>query len=60
MDPGNAKGLWYGGIAAENAGEYSLAIERFETLIALQPPADFQSVIQQRLLELRTHLDPAG
>jgi len=53
MDPGNAKGLWYGGIAAENADEYPLAVERFQALLALQPPDDFQTVIKERLLQLR-------
>lgn len=49
IDPENPKALWYGGIAADQAGNTDLAENRWRALLAQDPPAEFRAVIEGRL-----------
>ncbi len=49
MDPANPKALWYGGIAADQAGNGDLAERRWRALLAQDPPAEFRAIIESRL-----------
>ena len=43
------KALWYGGIAAREAGEPNLAIERWQRLKSLSPPEELLRVLDQEI-----------
>lgn len=49
LDPENARGLWYGGLAAEMRGENGLAVERWQQLLARDLPANFRQVVETRM-----------
>lgn len=53
LEPNNATALFYGGIGALNAGNNFLAADRWETLLGLDPPAEIQQVLIQRIAEWR-------
>ena len=53
MSPANPQGLFYGGLAALQRGDRSLAADRWESLLALAPPPEIASVLEQRVAELR-------
>ena len=53
LDPNNPQALFYGGIAASNRGNISLAADRWERLLGLNPPPDIQGILQQRIAEWR-------
>lgn len=49
LDPENARGLWYGGLAAELRGEKDLALARWQKLLARDLPADFRQIVESRV-----------
>ncbi|HEX7046503.1 MAG TPA: tetratricopeptide repeat protein [Gammaproteobacteria bacterium] len=49
LDPENARGLWYGGLAAEMRGETELALQRWQELLARDLPANFRQVVESRV-----------
>src|SRR5690606_17902744 len=51
LDPANPKALWYGGIAAQQRGDFSLAAQRYQTLLAANPPEALRDIISKRLAE---------
>ncbi len=51
--PGNAKALFYAGMAAAQRGDNLLAAERWEALLATSPPPNIADIIRQRVAELR-------
>lgn len=53
LDPNNPQALFYGGIASANRGDTTLAAERWERLLGLNPPADIQGILTQRIAEWR-------
>lgn len=53
LDPNNPQALFYGGIAASNRGDTTLAADRWERLMGLNPPPDIQGILQQRIAEWR-------
>lgn len=59
LDPNNMQALFYGGIAAFNRDDTELAADRWERLLSLNPPAEIQGVIQQRIAEWRGEAPPA-
>lgn len=52
VEPGNPKALWYAGLAAAQAGEFALAVERWQVLRRGELPDDFRAVLDERLREL--------
>lgn len=53
LAPNNPKALFYGGIAAIERGNRTLAADRWEALLALSPPPEIQEILQQRVAEWR-------
>lgn len=58
IDPNNPQALFYGGIGAFNRGDKDTAANRWEQLLALNPPAEIQGVLQQRIAEWRGEESP--
>jgi len=59
LDPNNPQALFYGGIAAFNRNNTDLAADRWERLLALNPPAEIQGILNQRIAEWRGEAPPA-
>jgi cytochrome c-type biogenesis protein CcmH len=53
LDANNPQALFYGGIASSNRGDTALAADRWERLLGLNPPADIQDILRQRIAEWR-------
>lgn len=53
LDPQNPKGLWYGGLAAQERGEAATAAQRFRLLLDQDPPPELRAIIEERLVEER-------
>ncbi len=53
LDPNNPQALFYGGIGAFNRNDKDTAADRWERLLALNPPAEIQGILQQRIAEWR-------
>jgi cytochrome c-type biogenesis protein CcmH len=50
LEPGNAKALFY--FAASSRGETAVARERFTRMLALNPPDNIRTIIEQRIAAL--------
>ena len=59
IDQNNPQALFYGGIGAFNRDDKDLAADRWETLLALNPPAEIQGILRQRIAEWRGDNPPA-
>jgi cytochrome c-type biogenesis protein CcmH len=59
IDPNNPQALFYGGIGAFNRNDTELAADRWEQLMSLNPPAEIQGTLQQRIAEWRGEEMPA-
>jgi cytochrome c-type biogenesis protein CcmH len=59
IDPNNPQALFYGGIGAFNRGDTDTAADRWEQLLELNPPAEIQGVLRQRIAEWRGEAPPA-
>jgi cytochrome c-type biogenesis protein CcmH len=59
LEPNNPQALFYGGIGAFNRNDAETAANRWEQLLALNPPAEIQGVLQQRIAEWRGEAPPA-
>jgi len=59
IEPNNPTALFYGGIAALNRDEKVLAAERWEILLGLNPPAEIEQLLRQRIAEWRGEPPPA-
>lgn len=59
LEANNPQALFYGGIAAFNRNDKALAADRWEQLLALNPPAEIQGILQQRIAEWRGEAAPA-
>jgi cytochrome c-type biogenesis protein CcmH len=53
VGPANPKALFYGGIAASARGDRALAAERWEALLALSPPPEIRTILEQRVAAWR-------
>jgi len=49
LEPKNLKGLFYGAIAAFSRGDTAEGRDRFERLLALNPPANIREIIEKQL-----------
>jgi len=52
LEPQNAKALFYSAFAALSRGELQSARERFERMLALNPPANIRPILEQRIAEI--------
>lgn len=55
LDPGNPRGLWYGGLLAQARGDDAVALKRWQMLLARELPAEFRQVVEGRVASI----DPA-
>lgn len=53
IEPNNPKALFYSGMAAIDRGEPELGADRWEALLATSPPPNIESMLRQRIAELR-------
>lgn len=60
LEPNHPEALFYGGIAALNRGNKSLAADRWEILLALNPPEEIRGILGQRIAEWRGAAPPAA
>ena len=51
MQPGNTQALWYGGLAAQQRGDLKLAVQRWNAILAQDPPADYRAYISNAIVE---------
>lgn len=58
LDANNPQALFYGGIGAFNRNDEATAANRWERLLALNPPAEIQGILQQRVAEWRGESAP--
>jgi cytochrome c-type biogenesis protein CcmH len=58
--PNDPRALWYGGIAALQAGDLRLGRDRFQQLLALNPPGEARSVLERQIQDLNQQLGEAG
>ena len=59
-DPGNAKALWYGGIAALRAGQTAVARDRLQALLAKNPPDQLKTLLERQIQDLNQQLGVAA
>lgn len=50
VDPHNVQSLWYGGLGALQRGDKALAIQRWNAVLAQNPPADYRRVIEKAIV----------
>lgn len=62
VGPDNPKALFYAGVAAAARGDEDRAAERWETLLALSPPPEIQTILRERIAVWRgeTQAAPAA
>ena len=60
IDPNNPQALFYGGIGAFNRDDPALAANRWERLLSLNPPAEIEGILRQRIAEWRGEELPAA
>jgi cytochrome c-type biogenesis protein CcmH len=60
MDPNSGKALFYGAAAALRHGELPLARERFQHLLALDPPANVKPILEREIAAIDHQLAAAG
>jgi len=51
LDPKNAQALWYGGLGAYERGNKPLAVQRWQALLAQDPPAQYRAVISKYIVQ---------
>ena len=60
IDPKNGKALFFGGAAAIRRGDLPAARDRFTQLLALNPPANVKSLLEQQIAAINDQLGAAG
>lgn len=58
--PNHPKALWYGGIAALQAGNLKLGRDRFQLLMAQDPPPEVRGVLERQIQDLNEQLGEGG
>jgi cytochrome c-type biogenesis protein CcmH len=58
--PNHPKALWYGGIAALRTGDLRQGRDRFEQLIAQNPPPEVRNVLERQIQDLNEQLGEGG
>ena len=59
LDPNHQEALFWSGIGAFNRGDASLAADRWERLLATNPPPEIASIVSQRIAIWRGEQPPA-
>lgn len=60
MDPNHPKALWYGGVASLRAGDLRQGRDRFQSLMALNPPDEIRSVLERQIQDLNQQMGEGG
>lgn len=60
MAPEHPKALWYGGVAALRAGDLRQGRDRFQMLVAQNPPEQVRSVLEREIEDLNEQLGESG
>ena len=60
VQPNNQAALFWSGLGAFNRGDTDAAADRWERLLATNPPPEIRDVIQQRVAEWRGEAPPAA
>jgi len=60
LAPQSEKALFFSAVAAQKRGETALAIQRFETMLAMSPPAEVRSILEQQVASLKGTSPPAA
>ena len=58
--PNHPKALWYGSIAALQAGDLRKGRDRLQLLLAQNPPPQLRSVLERQIQDLDQQLNEAG
>lgn len=58
--PNHPKALWYGSIAALQAGDLRRGRDRLQLLLAQNPPEQLRSVLERQIQDLNQQLNEAG
>lgn len=58
--PNHPKALWYGAVAALQAGDLRTGRDRLQLLLAQNPPAELQSILQRQIDDLNEQLGEAS
>jgi cytochrome c-type biogenesis protein CcmH len=58
--PNHPKALWYGSIAALQAGDLRLGRDRLQLLLAQNPPEELRGVLERQIQDLNQQLGEAG
>jgi cytochrome c-type biogenesis protein CcmH len=58
--PNHPKALWYGSVAALQAGDLRLGRDRLQGLLAQNPPPELQTILQRQIDDLNEQLGEAG
>ena len=58
LSPNNTQGLFYGGLVALQRGDRGLAADRWEALVAQNPPDDIRNILEPRIAEWRAEPAP--
>lgn len=51
MDPNNTQALWYGGLGALQQGNKTLAVQRWNGVLAQNPPADYRAYVEKAITD---------
>src|SRR5215469_9920212 len=60
LDPHNPQALWYGGLGAYEQGDKTLAVRRWQALLAQNPPQEYRAVISKYIAEAGGTIEAAG
>jgi cytochrome c-type biogenesis protein CcmH len=63
LAPRSEKALFFSAVAAQKRGETALAIQRFETMLAMSPPPEVRGILEQQIASLKgapPPVDPAS
>ena len=58
--PNHPKALWYGGVASLRAGDLKQGRDRFQMLIAQNPPPEVRSVLERQIQDLDEQMGEGG
>ncbi len=53
LAPQSEKALFFSAVATQKRGETALAIQRFETMLAMSPPPEVRSILEQQVASLK-------
>jgi cytochrome c-type biogenesis protein CcmH len=59
LEPNNPEALFWGGLGAFNSGNSALAADRWELLLATNPPPEVRNIVRQRIALWRGENTPA-